>query len=143
MASPFNIGLSSVKLNDVCKIRQNQFDPIDLNLEMITANQLLIVRRHVQLFRNSTVFRRIHDKCVQKLFEADFQVDAEDDDNYSDESEDEGVEVMSPWTKLMSCTEEMFSEFDSFIERLARLETTISDIKKFLIYIFSISVLIL
>ena len=98
---------------------------------MITANQLLIVRRHVQLFRNSTVFRRIHDKCVQKLFEADFQVDAEDDDNYSDESEDEGVEVMSPWTKLMSCTEEMFSEFDSFIERLARLETTISDIKKF------------
>jgi hypothetical protein len=61
---------------------------------------------------------------------------SDEDDTDEDDSVEEVVQV-SEWTKLVDGAEEMFARFDSFVDRLSDLETSISEVQEYFEDVYS------
>ena len=135
--SQFAADPSKTLLSSVCHVRSDLDAPIFLKLHQISPDQLKVVRRHLNLFKTSSIFRQIHEKVNldENKAKEKVAVDSSDEDDEGDEEGDEDDEV-SEWTKLVDGAEEMFARFDTFVQRLSNLETPISDVQEFFEDIF-------
>ena len=87
-----------------------------------------MVRRHLQLYKKSPIFRLIHDKV--NLDEKEAKVSNNFSDDEEGDDEEESAES-SEWNKLIDGAEEMFARFDSFVDRLSKLDTPILEVQEY------------
>ena len=98
-----------------------------LKLHLITPEHREVVSRHNKLFNKSSVFRQIHETFVtdsERRNEEDL-VDEEEGDLDDDDTEDEAF-----WEEVVGSAEEMFVQFEDFVDRLSRLETPIAEVDR-------------
>ena len=137
---------SVITVRQICKVRQNAFDPIEIRLQKISPEQLEVVRRHGSLYGSSLVFRQVHEKMGEKLFQAKAAADGDvqrgagsdddsdaGDDYASDASDDDGDggHDGENWPKLIAGAREMFGTYESLINRLVRHEISIGEVQEF------------
>ncbi len=124
----FSINTSVMFLRVVCEIRPAPHLPVILKLHLITPEHRQIVSRFNALFNESSVFRQIHETVVLDEERRKSEIDPNESFGEEGADSDDDIEDIDFWGKVIGAAKEMFDQFEDFVKRLSRLETSIAEV---------------
>jgi hypothetical protein len=127
---PFSFNSSVYFLKSFCEIRPAPLLPVVLKLGLITPEHRQIVSRFNALFNESSVFRQIHKTVV--MDEETRQNENDPNESFGEEEvdSDDDNEDIACWEEVIGAAKEMFDQFEDFVKRLSRLETSIAEVNR-------------
>ncbi len=128
LMNQFSINTSVIFLKSVCEIRTASHLPVILKLELITPEHRQIVSRFNALFNESSVFRQIHKTVVMDEETRHNENDPNESFGEEEVDSDDANEDIACWEEVIGAAKEIFFQFEDFVKRLSRLETTIAEV---------------